>query len=147
MWLKENNMATEITQKYVNEISHAIIGYAIEVHKELGPGLLESIYEKCLTHLLIINGYKVLTQQIIPLNFRGLELDCGLRFDMLVNDLVIVELKTVESFVPINETQLFTYLKLLKMPKGILINFNCVNIFKEGQKTFVTDHFRRLPIE
>lgn len=140
-------MATEITQKYVNEISHAIIGYAIEVHKELGPGLLESIYEKCLTHLLVINGYKVLTQQIIPINFRGLELDCGLRFDMLGNDLVIVELKTVESFVPINETQLFTYLKLLKKPKGILINFNCVNIFKEGQKTFVTDHFRRLPIE
>jgi len=140
-------MATVITQKYVNEISHAIIGCAIEVHKELGPGLLESIYEKCLTHLLEINGYKVLRQQTIPLNFRGLELDCGLRFDMLVNDLVIVELKTVESFVPIYETQLFSYLKLLKKPKGILINFNCVNIFKEGQKTFVTEYFRRLPID
>lgn len=136
-----------ITQKYVNEVSHAIIGYAIEVHKELGPCLLESIYEKCITHLFQLNGYTVLSQQTIPINFRGLNLDCGLRFDMLVNDLVIVELKTVESFVPINETQLLSYLKLLKKPKGILINFNCVNIFKEGQKTFVTEHFRRLPIE
>ena len=105
-------MTKEITQKYINEISHAIIGYAIEVHKELGPGLLESIYEKCLAHLLVINGYTVLRQQTIPLNFHGLEIECGLRFDMLVNDLVIVELKTVESFTPINETQLFSYLRL-----------------------------------
>ena len=136
-----------ITQKYINQVSHAIIGYAIEVHKELGPGLLESIYEKCLAHLLQINGYTVSRQHTIPLNFRGLELECGLRFDMLVNDLIIVELKTVDSFVPIHETQLFSYLRLLKKPKGILINFNCINIFKEGQKTFVTEHFRHLPIE
>jgi GxxExxY protein len=140
-------MPKEITQKYINEISHAIIGYVIEVHKELGPGLLESVYEKCLTHLLMMNGYTVLRQQTIPLNFHGLELECGLRYDMLVNDLVIVEIKTVEEFSPINETQLFTYLRLLKKPKGILINFNCVNIFKGGQRTFVTEYFRQLPIE
>ncbi|MGE5447912.1 MAG: GxxExxY protein [Bacteroidales bacterium] len=140
-------MPNLITQKYINEISHAIIGYAIEVHKELGPGLLESVYEKCLTHLLVQGGYTVLRQQIVPLVFHGLELECGLRYDMLVNDLVIVELKTVEEFTPINEAQLLTYLRLMKKPKGILINFNCVNIFKGGQKTFVTQHFRQLPIE
>ncbi len=136
-----------VTQKQINDISRAIIGYAIEVHKEFGPGLLESIYEKCLTHLLTENGFKVERQKNIPLTFRGLNLDCELRFDMLVNDLVIVELKTVEFFSPIHEAQLLTYLKLLKKPKGILINFNCINIFKEGQRTFVTEYFKDLPKE
>ncbi len=135
------------TQKEINLLSRAIIGFAIDVHKELGPGLLESIYEKCLAHLLNQNGYSVERQQIIPLNFRGLHLDCELRFDLLVNDLIIVELKTVEELLPIHEAQLLTYLKLLKKPKGILINFNCLNIFKEGQRTFVTEHFRDLPEE
>ena len=134
-------------QKEINQLSYNIIGFAIEVHKELGPGLLESIYEKCLAHLLIQNGYKVTRQQSVPLNFRGLDLDCELRFDLMVNDSIIVELKTVEELIPIHEAQLLTYLKLLKKPKGILINFNCTNIFKEGQRTFVTDYFRTLPIE
>ncbi len=134
-----------MTQKEVNQLSYNIIGYAIEVHKELGPGLLESIYEKCLAHLLILNGYKVSRQQSVPLNFKGLELDCELRYDLLVNDLIVVELKTVEELMPIHEAQLLTYLKLLKKPKGILINFNCTNIFKEGQRTFVTEFFRDLP--
>jgi GxxExxY protein len=133
------------TQKDINQLSRAIIGVAIEVHKELGPGLLESVYEKCISYLLIQNGYKVDRQQTIPLNFRGLTLDCELRFDLLVNDQIIVELKTVEELLPIHEAQLLTYLKLLKKPKGILINFNCLNIFKEGQLTFVTEHFRNLP--
>lgn len=115
-------MQKVITQKYINEISHAIIGYAIEVHKELGPGLLESVYEKCLAHLLVLNGYTVLRQQSVPLIFHGLELECGLRYDMLVNDLVMVEVKTVEEFIPLNEAQLLTYLRLMKKPKGILIN-------------------------
>ena len=135
------------TRKEINQLSRAIIGFAIEVHKELGPGLLESVYEKCLTHLLILNGYKVDRQQSIPMNFRGLTLDCELRYDLLVNDQIIVELKTVEELLPIHEAQLLTYLKLLKKPKGILINFNCMNIFKEGQLTFVTEHFRNLPEE
>ena len=136
-----------MTQKEFNQLSHAIIGYAIEVHKELGPGLLESVYEKCLAHLLILNGYKVSRQQTVPLNFRGLKLDNDLRYDLLVNDLIIVELKAVEAFIPIHEAKLMTYLKLLKKPKGILINFNCTNIFKEGQRTFVTEYYRNLPVE
>jgi GxxExxY protein len=135
------------TQKEINQLSRAIIGYAIDVHKELGPGLLEIIYEKCLAYLLIQNGYSVERQQVIPLNFRGLNLDCDLRFDLLVNNLIIVELKTVDELRPIHEAQLLTYLKLLKKPKGILINFNCLNIFKDGQQTFVTEYFRVLPEE
>lgn len=134
-----------MTQKDLNELTHSIIGSAIEVHKELGPGLLESVYEKCLSHLLREKGYKIDVQQKVPLFFKGLYLDCELRFDIMVEDLVIVELKAVESILPIHEAQLLTYLKLLEKPKGVLINFNCTNIFKEGQKTLVTDIYANLP--
>ncbi len=134
-----------MTQKYINELSHTIIGAAIEVHKELGPGLLESIYEKCMVHLLREIGLKVVSQQKVPLVFRGLHLDCELRFDLLVANTVIVEIKAVEYLLPIHEAQLLTYLKLLEKPKGILINFNCTNIFYEGQKTMVTELFAELP--
>ena len=134
-----------LTQKYLNDLTHSIIGAAIDVHKELGPGLLESVYERCMVHLLIEKGFKIISQQTVPIIFRGLILDYDLRFDLLVDDLIIVELKTVEGFMPVHEAQLLTYLKLLEKPKGILINFNCVNIFKEGQKTLVTEQFSKLP--
>ena len=133
------------TQKDINDLTYKIIGFAIEVHKELGPGLLESVYEKCLEYLLTENGYKVSRQQKVPINFRGLELDSSLRLDLLVDDTIIVELKTVEFILPVHEAQLLTYLKLLQKPKGILLNFNCINIFKEGQKTFVTEYYKDLP--
>jgi len=134
-----------ITQKYINELTYKITGFAIEVHKELGPGLLESIYEKCLAHILKQNGFEVSQQQIVPINFRGLKLNADLKLDLLVNNLIIVELKTVETILPIHEAQLLTYLKLLDKPKGLLVNFNCTNIWREGQKTFVTEKFRELP--
>ena len=134
-----------MTQKYINELSHTIIGAAIDVHKELGPGLLESIYEKCMIHVLREKGLNIDSQQRVPLFFRGLSLDCELRFDLLVADAVIVELKTVENFLPIHDAQLLTYLKLLEKPKGVLINFNCTNIYKEGQKTLVNELFSQLP--
>ncbi len=135
------------TQKQINDLTYKILGYAIEVHKELGPGLLESIYEKCLAHLLQLNGHKVSRQQVVPINFQGLYLDCDLRYDLLVDELIVVELKTVDEFHPVHEAKLLTYLKLLKKPKGVLINFNCTNIFKEGQKTLVTEYYRDLPKE
>jgi GxxExxY protein len=134
----------EITQKYLNDLTHVIIGAAIEVHKELGPGLLESVYEKCITHLLKLEGFKIKEQRKIPFSFRGIQLDCDLRYDLLVEDLIIVEIKAVENLLPIHEAQLLTYLKLLEKPKGILINFNCINIFKEGQRTMVTELFSKL---
>lgn len=133
-----------MTQKYLNELTHSIIGAAIDVHKELGPGLLESIYEKCMMHLLRENGLKIVSQQKVPLVFRGLYLDCELRFDLLVAD-SIIEIKAIDGLLPIHEAQLLTYLKLLEKPKGILINFNCTNIFREGQKTLVTEMFAKLP--
>ncbi len=134
-----------ITQKYLNDLTHSIIGAAIEVHKEIGPGLLESIYEKCLSHLLLQKGFHLLSQQRIPIVFKGIRLDCDLRFDLMVEDCIIVEIKAVDNLLLIHEAQLMTYLKLLEKPKGILINFNSTNIFKEGQKTIVTEHFRKLP--
>jgi GxxExxY protein len=133
-----------VTQNYLNDLTYKIIGAAIEVHKELGPGLLESIYEKCLAHLLKKRGLKVELQQKVPLLFQGLYLDCDLRFDLLVEDSIIVEIKAIDCLLPINEAQLLTYLKLLKKPKGILLNFNCTNIFKEGQKTMVTELYSNL---
>jgi GxxExxY protein len=134
-----------MTQKFLNDLTHTIIGAAIEVHKELGPGLLESIYEKCLTFLLKEKGLNLVTQQKVPLYFRGLYLDCDLRFDLLVEDSIIVEIKATDCLAPIHDAQLLTYLKLLQKPKGILINFNCTNIFKEGQKTMVNEIFAKLP--
>jgi GxxExxY protein len=134
-----------MTQKYLNELTHAIIGAAIEVHRELGPGLLESIYEKCMVYILKEKGLQITMQQKVPLVFRGLYLDCDLRFDLMVENLIIVEIKAVDGLLPIHEAQLMTYLKLLNKPKGILINFNCTNIFKEGQRTFVTELFASLP--
>jgi GxxExxY protein len=134
-----------MTQQKVNQLCHTIIGAAIEVQKELGPGLLEKIYENCLAHLLREKGLRVDIQQKIPLVFRGLRLDCDLRYDLMVEGLIIVEVKAVEGLLPLHQAQLLTYLKLLGKPKGILINFNCTNIFKEGQKTMVTDLFSRLP--
>ena len=136
-----------ITQKQINDLTYKIIGYAIDVHKELGPGLLESVYEKCLAHLLTLSGHEVSRQQVVPIEFRGLYLECDLRYDLLVDNLIVVELKTVDALHPVHEAKLLTYLKLLKKAKGILINFNCTNIFKEGQKTFVTEHFKELPKE
>jgi GxxExxY protein len=134
-----------MTQKYLNELTYNIIGEAIRVHKELGPGLLESVYEKCLIHLLKEKGLSVISQQKVPIIFSGLYLDCDLRFDLLVENSVIVEIKAVETILPIHGAQLLTYLRLLNKPKGILLNFNCTNIFKEGQKTIVTDLYASLP--
>jgi len=134
-----------MTQKYLNDLTYTIIGAAIEVHKELGPGLLESIYEKCLAHLLKEKGLQIITQQKVPLLFRGLYLDCDLRFDLMVENSIVVEIKAIDGLLPIHEAQLLTYLKLLEKPKGILLNFNCINIFKEGQKTMVTELYSSLP--
>ena len=140
-------MENRITQKYLNHLVHEIIGCAIEIHKELGPGLLESAYEKCMIFLLQQKGYKVESQLEVPITFRGLFVDKGFRLDLLVEDLIIVELKAVKEILDINRLQLITHLRLMKKPKGVLINFHCTNIFYEGQQTFVTKEFSKLPFE
>ena len=133
-----------ITKRYIDELTYKIIGCAIEVHKHLGPGLLESIYEKCLVQELKFNGLHCESQQTIPVNYKGTILDCDLRYDILVENLIIVEVKATNTMHPIFEAQTLTYMKLLKKPKGILMNFNVHNIFHEGQQTFVNEFYRDL---
>ena len=134
-----------ITQNSINQLTYKIIGCAIEVHKELGPGLLESIYEKCFIHELRLNNFDVKSQLTVPIVYKGLEMDCDLRLDILVDNLIVVELKSVKEMHPIFEATLLSYMKLTESPKGILINFNCKNMFHEGQKTFVNEFYAELP--
>ena len=136
-----------ITQKVINQLTKDIIGCAIDVHKEFGPGMLEKTYEKALLMLLAEKGLKVQSQLEVPVTFRGIVIDNAFKLDLLVEDLIVVELKAVEKILPVHEAQLLTYLKLLKKPKGVLINFYCTNIFYEGQKTFITEEYSRLPKE
>lgn len=117
----------------------------LKVHKELGPGLLESVYERCLKYELQVNGYHVLQQIAVPLSYKGMELDTQLRLDLLVNDIVLVELKAIETILPVHEAQLLTYMKLLKKPQGLLINFFTDNIAKTV-RPLVNEYFRVLPM-
>ncbi len=133
------------TKKYLNELTYKVIGCAIEVHKHLGPGLLESVYEKCFVKELELRGIAYLKQIWVPLEYKGLTLDTELRLDVLVEDILCVELKAQEGLLPIHEATLLSYMQMLQKPKGILINFHCVNIFKEGQRTFVNSIFSSLP--
>jgi len=110
-----------------------VISAAIAVHRELGPGLLESTYEACLFYELEQRGLKVEKQRELPVRYRGVHLDCGYRIDLLVEDSVIVELKSVDNLLPIHEAQLLSYLKLSGIKVGLLINFN-VEILKNGVK-------------
>ena len=135
-----------VTQKQINEISYKIIGCAIEVHKQLGPGLLESVYESCLVDEMKNAGLFVKSQLYIPLNYKGKDLGGSLKLDLLVNDIIIVELKAVEQMIPLFKAQLLSYLKLSGKPKGLLINFNCENI-KEQMISLVTEEFVKLPKE
>jgi len=125
-------------ERQENEISGKIIGAAIEVHKHLGPGLLESAYEECLCRELDLRGIDFKRQVPLPLSYKGLKLDCGYRLDLLVEDKVIVELKTVEAIAPIHEAQILTYLKLRDVRLGLIINFN-VPLLVEGIRRLVND--------
>jgi GxxExxY protein len=136
-----------ITQKYNDELTYQVIGCAIEVHKHLGPGLIESVYEKCFARELAFKNINFKTQLWVPIEYKGLNLEADLQLDVLAEDLILVELKAIEGILPVHHAQVLTYMKLLKKPKGILINFNCTNIFKEGQKTFVNEYYTALPKE
>lgn len=135
-----------ITQKHINEISYKIIGCAIEVHKHLGPGLLESVYELCFIDEMRSAGLHVTPQVYVPVHYKGKDLGGSLKLDLLVNDLIIVEEKAVEQMIPLYQAQLLSYLKLTKKPKGLLINFNCENI-TEYLVSLVTEEFAMLPKE
>jgi len=115
----------------INKLSSKIIGAAIEVHKALGPGLLESAYEECLCQELTLRGYKFERQKPLPLNYKGKKLDCGYRLDIVVEEAIILELKSCEKIEPIHRAQLLTYLKLSNLNLGLLLNFN-VPIMRDG---------------
>lgn len=133
-----------MTKKEVTQLSYEIVGFTIKVHSSLGPGLLESIYEECLKHELLKNGYDVKQQMIIPVMYDGIKLNTKLIVDLLVNDCIVVEIKAQEETLPVHEAQLLTYMKVLKKPQGLLINFFTTNITK-SMKPFVNEYFNELP--
>jgi GxxExxY protein len=113
------------------ELTKSIIGAAIEVHRILGPGLMESTYEECLCRELGLRGHAFQRQVPLPVTYKGVRLDCGYRLDIVVEDTVILELKAVEEIAPVHEAQLMTYLKLSQKKVGLLINFH-VPVLKDG---------------
>ena len=122
----------------LNQITDSIIGAAIEVHRALGPGLLESAYEACLAFELAEHGLKIEQQKSLPIVYRQVKLDCGYRLDMLVENAVIVEIKVVDRLVPIHKAQLLAYLRLSGCKVDLLINFN-VKVLKDGVVRMVND--------
>ncbi len=125
-----------ITRNTIQEISHAVITAAMRVHSELGPGLLESAYTACLQHELKKAGLKSDAQVGLPVVYDGVKLDLGYRIDLLVEDLVIVELKSVDAIAPVHQAQIISYLKLSGRSLGLLINFKVAHL-KDGIKRFV----------
>jgi len=119
-----------------DDLSNRVIGCAIEVHRNLGPGLLESSYEKCLAYELECNAIPYAVQVPMPLKYKQVKLDCGYRLDLLVDNALIIELKSVDKLLNIHQAQLLTYMKLAQVETGLLVNFN-VQILKDGIKRFV----------
>lgn len=134
-----------ITHKYLDELTYEVIGAAIEVHKLMGRGLLESVYQECLKEELIHRKINFLSELKIPVIYKSKKLNIDFRCDFLIENCLVVELKAITQFNETHEAQLLNYMKLLKAPKGILLNFNCKNIFHEGQKTLVNEYFKELP--
>jgi len=124
-------MSPRMTTNKINEITHAVIGAAIEVHRQLGPGLLESAYLECLCRELVLRGIPFERERALPLEYKGIRLDCGYRLDLLVAGCVVAEIKSVEALAPVHDAQLLTYLKLGGWRVGLLINFN-VAVLKNG---------------
>jgi GxxExxY protein len=119
-----------------NELSHEIIRAALKVHTALGPGLLESAYQACLAFELREMGFRVETEVPLPVVYNGVKLDCGYRLDLVVEDLVIIELKSIDAIAPVHKAQMISYLKLSRKSLGLLINFNVTHL-REGIKRFV----------
>jgi len=119
-----------------DRLSNRVIGCALEVHRYLGPGLLESTYEQCLAHELNMQGIPFKTQCALPVEYKGCKLDCGYRIDLFVDDSIVIELKSVDKVLPIHLAQLLTYMKLSSVSVGLLMNFN-VKYMKNGIKRMV----------
>jgi GxxExxY protein len=135
----------QLTKSYLDQLTYKINGACIEVHKALGPGLIESVYHKCLKQEFILRGIKFTSEMTIPIHYKGIDVESELRCDLLVEDAIVLELKAVEVMHPIFQAKLMTYMKLTEKPKGILVNFNVIHLMSEGQQTFVNELYRHLP--
>ena len=133
-----------ITQSFLTDLTYKINGAAIEVHKILGPGLLESVYHKCLKEELTLRNINFKSEVVVPVIYKGKNLNCDLRCDFLVEELIVVEIKSLSAFTDIHRAQLLNYMNLLKVPKGLLLNFNVINLFHEGQETLVNKYYQEL---
>lgn len=135
-----------VTKTYLKELTYEVIGSAIEVHKAMGPGLLESVYQECMAIELRLRGINYESEMNIPVLYKGERVATKLRFDLFIEGCLVTELKAAKEIIPIDEAQVMSYMNLLQAPKGLIINFNVVNIFKEGQKTFVNKYYELLDL-
>ncbi len=133
-----------MTQSQINKLEYILTGACIEVHKYLGPGLLESVYHQCLLQELQLQNIAYESEKNIDLEYKGFDLNTNLKIDVLVENCILIELKSVAAILPIHEAQLISYMKLVQAPKGMLINFNCTNIIAEGKKVYVNQYFSSL---
>ncbi|SIT95714.1 GxxExxY protein [Epilithonimonas bovis DSM 19482] len=133
-----------ITQAYITDLTYTINGACIEVHKILGPGLLESVYHKCLEEEFRLRNINFQSELKIPIIYKGKEINCEFFCDFLIEDLIVLELKSVSSITDIHKAQIINYINLMKKPKGILVNFNVKNLYHDGQETFVNKYYETL---
>lgn len=130
-----------LTRDYLKDLIYKVNGAAIAVHRELGPGLLESVYQRCMIYELRERGIKFDAHVSVPVAYGDVVLDVNLKCDLLVENILVVELKAVDKVMPIHVAQLLTYMKLLQSPIGLMLNFNCTHLFSEGQKTYVNGFY------
>ena len=133
-----------ITQAYITDLTYTINGACIEVHKIIGPGLLESVYHKCLEEEFRLRNINFQSELKIPIIYKGKEINCEFFCDFLIEDLIVLELKSVSSITDIHKAQIINYINLMKKPKGILVNFNVKNLYHDGQETFVNKYYETL---
>lgn len=134
-----------MTKREIEDLTFEIIGAGITVHKEIGRGLFESAYHKCLKAELKFRNLKFVSECSVPLIYKGVELETEFKCDLLIEDSIVLELKAAKENREIWTAQLLTYMKLLKCPKGILINFNSYNLYRQGTSTYVNEFFKMLP--
>ena len=133
-----------ITQSFLTDLTYKINGAAIEVHKNLGPGLLEMVYHRCMIEEFTLRNINFKSEFVVPLMYKGKSLNCDLRCDFFVENLIVLEIKSVSEVHDIHRAQLLNYMNLLKVPKGILLNFNVINLYHEGQETLVNKYYEML---
>lgn len=133
-----------ITQKYITDLTYIINGACIEVHKILGPGLAETVYHKALEKEFDLRNIEFKSEFIIPVIYKDEPLNCDFKCDFLIEKLVVLEIKAVSQILDIHKSQILNYMNLLKVPKGILVNFNVKNLYHLGQETFINRYFDEL---